>query len=115
MARQRTTDAERRTGPDRKERGAERQSVSINVRIRRPGENWFTSRITNLSLTGFRLQSFAKLNPGKELWIALPGFEGCRAVVLWTQAHESGCIFDRPLHPAILDHVIKQARLDLVN
>ncbi|WP_096362215.1 PilZ domain-containing protein [Sphingobium cloacae] len=111
----RTIDAERPAGPDRKERGAVRQSVSIAVKVRRPGENWFTSRITNLSLTGFRLQSFAKLSPGKELWVALPGFEGRRAVVLWTQAHEAGCVFDKPLHPAILDHVIKQARHSPVN
>lgn len=112
MTRHRTIDAERQTGPDRKGRGAQRRPVSIGVRIRRPGENWFSSRISNLSLTGFRLQSFAKLNPGKELWIALPGFEGRRAIVLWTRAHEAGCAFDRPLHPAILDHVVKQGSVD---
>jgi hypothetical protein len=115
MTRHRTIDAERRTRPDRRARVADRQAVSIGVRIRRPGENWFASRITNLSVTGFRLQSFAKLSPGKELWVALPGFEGRRAIVLWTRAHESGCAFDRPLHPAILDHVVRLARADFMN
>lgn len=79
----------------------------IGVRLRRPGETWFTSRIADLSLGGFRLQSFIKLTPGMELWIMLPGFEGRKAVVLWARDHEAGCTFEQPLHPAILDHILR--------
>lgn len=85
---------------------AKRSRVRITVRVRRPGESWVSSVIADLSLTGFRLQSFMKLKSGSELWIMLPGFEGRRAIVLWTRAHEAGCAFERALHPAILDHVI---------
>lgn len=91
----------------RKERGTERRAVHIPVKVRRPGETWHSSRIADLSLTGFRLQSFMKLSSGTELWIMLPGFEGRRASVSWSRAHESGCVFERPLHPAILDHIVK--------
>ncbi|MDI1297127.1 MAG: PilZ domain-containing protein [bacterium] len=99
--------AERQTDFDRKTRAAERRHVLIGVKVRRPGETWFTSRITDVSVTGFRLQSFMKLSIGSDLWVMLPGFEGRRAHVLWTRAHESGCAFERPLHPAILDHIVK--------
>lgn len=99
--------AERHTDLDRKIRTAERAYVQMSVKVRRPGETWFSSRIADVSVSGFRLQSFMKLTPGSELWIMLPGFEGRRASVLWTRAHESGCAFERPLHPAVLDHVIK--------
>ncbi len=92
---------------DRKRRAAERRAVQIGIKVRRPGETWFSSRIADLSVTGFRLQSFMKLRPGDELWLMLPGFEGRRARVLWTRGHESGCTFERPLHPAILDHVVQ--------
>ncbi|WP_242129221.1 PilZ domain-containing protein [Sphingobium sp. Sx8-8] len=87
----------------------ERWPVLINVRIRRPGETWFKSQITDVTTAGFRLKSFMKLAAEDDLWIMLPGFEGRRARVLWSRAHESGCVFERPLHPAILDHIIKRA------
>lgn len=100
--------AERLTEIERKSRLAERRDVLIGVKVRRPGETWFSSRITDMSVTGFRLQSFMKLSVGSELWIMLPGFEGRRARVLWVKAHESGCTFERPLHPAIFDYIIQR-------
>lgn len=99
--------SERQTKLDRQNRLAERRSLLIGVKVRRPGETWFTSRVADMSVSGFRLQSFLKLAVGAELWIMLPGFEGRRARVLWTRAHESGCAFEQPLHPAILDHIVK--------
>jgi hypothetical protein len=88
-------------------RSNDRHNVLIGVRLRRPGETWFTSRISDLSVGGFRLQSFVKLVPGMDLWIMLPGFEGRKAAVLWARDHEAGCEFERPLHPAILDHILR--------
>ncbi|CAM8624723.1 PilZ domain-containing protein [Sphingobium sp.] len=99
--------AERKSEYDRKDRAAERRHVQIAVKVRRPGETSFTSRITDVSTTGFRLQSFMKLTVGSDLWVMLPGFEGRRARVLWTRGPESGCTFERPLHPAILDHIVR--------
>ena len=87
----------------------ERRHAMIGVKVRRPGETWFKSRITDVSITGFRLNSFMRLEAGDTLWIMLPGFEGRRAHVLWARAHETGCVFERPLHPAILDHIIRKA------
>lgn len=88
----------------------ERRLVVVPVKVRRPGETWFRSHVTDLSVTGFRLQSFMKLMAGDSLWIMLRGFEGRRAEVLWSHGHEAGCQFDRPLHPAILDHIVKSNR-----
>ncbi|HUD92297.1 PilZ domain-containing protein [Sphingobium sp.] len=93
----------------RRQRLAERRDVQIGVKVRRPGETWFSSQIADLSVSGFRLQSFMKLNVGNELWIMLPGFEGRRARVQWTRGHEAGCTFERQLHAAILDHIVRLA------
>ena len=87
-----------------------RQNVQITVKLRRPGESWFSSRISDLSVTGFRLQTFVKLQEGMDLWIMLPEFEGRRAEVMWVRDHEAGCNFERPLHPAIFDHIVKAAK-----
>ncbi|MFZ2996889.1 PilZ domain-containing protein [Sphingobium sp.] len=100
--------AEFHRGQDRTARAAERKYAQIGVKIRRVGETWFKSQIADVSVDGFRLQSFMKLSVGSDLWIMLPGFEGRRARILWTRAHESGCAFERPLHPAILDYIIRE-------
>ncbi|AUW59399.1 pilus assembly protein PilZ [Sphingobium sp. SCG-1] len=89
------------------ERTDTRHHVQIGVKLRRPGESWFSSRISDLSATGFRVQTFVKLKPGMDIWIMLPGFEGRRAEVMWVRDHEAGCNFERPLHPAIFDHIVK--------
>ena len=92
------------------ERLAARHNVLIAVKLRRPGESWFSSRVSDLSLSGFRLQSFVKLSPGMDVWIMLPGFEGRKAKVLWSRQHEAGCAFEQPLHPAIFDHILRTSR-----
>lgn len=103
--------ADRSGKRERVARMAERRPVEIAVKVRRPGESWYSSRIRDVSVTGFRLQSFLKLFVGGELWIMLPGFEGRRARVLWTAAPQAGCAFEQPLHPAILDHIVRTAAL----
>lgn len=85
----------------------ERQHVLIGIRMRRKGESWFKSRITNLSLNGCTLSSFAKLELDQEIWVMFPGFEGRRAIVTWAENHQAGCVFDKPLHPAIFDHILR--------
>src|SRR3546814_9681779 len=67
---------------------ADRRTALIGVRIRRPGETWFKSQVTDVSEVGFRLKSFMKLAAGDDLWIMLPGFEGRRARVLWSRRSE---------------------------
>lgn len=93
------------------ERFSDRYNVLINVKLRRSGENWFNARVANLSPTGFRVQSFARLEMDSSLWIILPGFDSRAARVIWTREHEAGCQFERPLHPAIFDHILRMNRL----
>jgi len=84
-----------------------RQTVLIGVRVRRKGESWFKSRITDMSLTGFRLLSFVKLHIGMEVWVMFPGFEGRKSFVTWVSDHEAGCEFETAMHPAIFDHIVR--------
>ncbi|MEZ5655957.1 MAG: PilZ domain-containing protein [Sphingobium sp.] len=92
------------------DRPRKRHSVLIGVKLRRPGETWFTSKLSNLSETGFKLESFVNLKPGMVVWVMFSGFEGRRATVMWTKAHEAGCMFEAPLHKAIYDHIVRTSR-----
>ncbi len=86
-----------------------RRRVAIDVKLRRAGEGWFNSRITDLSESGFCIDSFVTLERETPLWIMFPGFEGRRAKVVWVQGHSAGCVFDTPLYPAVLDHIISKS------
>jgi hypothetical protein len=88
-------------------RRAMRHTVLIGVKLRRPGETWFTSRISDLTEHGFRLHSFVNLSVGMTVWVMFAGFEGRRANVIWAEGHEAGCVFETPLHSAIYDHIMR--------
>lgn len=92
---------------ERNRRKSQRHNVLIGVRLRRPGESWFASQISDLSEIGFQLHSHVALRPGMTVWIMFSGFEGRRATVMWTNGHETGCQFEAPLHRAILDHILR--------
>ena len=98
--------------PASSSRNGGRRTVLIGVKLRRPGETWFTSRVSNLSETGFCLQSFVTLKPGMTIWIRFSGFEGRRATVVWTKGHEAGCVFETPLHRAIYEHIMRVSDTD---
>lgn len=85
----------------------QRRMALIGVKLRLPGESWFTSRVTDLSSSGFRLLSYVRLEPGATIWVMFPGFEGRRATVIWNKDYESGCAFERPMHAAVLDHIVR--------
>lgn len=90
-----------------------RQTVLIGVKLRRRGESWFASRVVSISREGFRLSTYVRLEVGMAIWIMLPGFEGRRATVLSVgDEHELDCCFDTPLHPAILDYIIRMSDPD---
>lgn len=93
----------RYTGVER--RAAPRIRVRIPLRARRAGEPWFACRIADLSGFGFCLHSFCALVPGERISIMFPGYEARGAWVIWNMAHEAGCLLERPLHPAVLDHL----------
>ncbi|HEY9580807.1 MAG TPA: PilZ domain-containing protein [Rhizorhapis sp.] len=96
---------------DRQERLNTRCNLLMDVKLRRQGGNWFNARLSNLSLTGFRVQTFARLDLDSTIWVMLPGFDGRRAKIIGTRDHEADCLFERPLHAAIFDHLLLMNRL----
>src|SRR3546814_8608050 len=80
---------------DRQERLNTRCNLLMDVKLRRQGGNWFNARLSNLSLTGFRVQTFARLDLDSTIWVMLPGFDGRRAKIIGTRDHEADCLFER--------------------
>ena len=92
-----------------KARSAERVEVSFGAALRQRGASGVSVQIADLSTNGFRVATHLQLEPGTDVWLRLPGLEPCHARAVWCREHHVGCEFVRPLHPAVLQMVVRNA------
>jgi len=91
-------------------RRAARTDVVLGAGLRQRGAHAITVQIMDLSTHGFRAATHLELEPGADVWLKMPGLESMHARVAWMRGHLMGCEFVRPLHPAVLDMVVRAAR-----
>jgi hypothetical protein len=101
--------AELSTDPDDDGRRAARSDVMLGAGLRQRGAHAVTVQVLDLSVTGFRAATHLELADGTDLWLKLPGLESLHARVIWMNGHLLGCEFVRPLHPAVLDMIVRSA------
>ena len=90
-------------------RKSERSEVSLGAALRQRGASGVTIQILDLSTHGFRAATHLELQPGTDIWLKLPGLESLHGHVVWMRGHLLGCEFTRPLHPAVLQMVVRNA------
>ena len=86
-------------------RAAQRASVSATARLREAGRTPFEVTLSDLSATGFRMETFARLQVGTKIWVNLPDLAPLEAFVRRCDGQIYGCEFLRPLHPAVTEHL----------
>lgn len=91
------------------ERGAERINVSFGAALRQRGASGVGVQIADLSTNGFRVATHLELQPGTDVWLRLPGIEPVHARTIWSRGHQIGCEFVRPLHPAVLQMIVRNS------
>lgn len=97
--------------PDQKARKSSRVAVDFEAGLRpRGGAAAVSVHILDLSTHGFRIDSLLDLAVGTDVWLRLPGLEPSHAKVAWTEGYISGCAFERPLHPAVLEMIISRMK-----
>ena len=84
--------AERSSG-----RRATRSPVSLDARIGRGGLDRALCKVTDLSRSGARLQTYAALRKNSLIWLTLRGIGPVFARVRWAGDFEAGCEFEIPL------------------
>ena len=98
------------TAPGTEGRQASRAEVTLGAGLRQRGASGVTIQIMDLSTHGFRAATHLELEKGTDVWLKLPGLESLHAHVVWMRGHLLGCQFVRPLHPAVLDMVVRAAK-----
>jgi hypothetical protein len=96
-------------GPAAKSRAAERVSVEVGAGLRQRGASGVSVQVLDLSTLGFRAATHLELPVGTDVWLRLPGLEPYHATVAWSKGHFVGCSFERPLHPAVLDMIVRRS------
>lgn len=95
--------------PQRKGRRVDRVSIELGAGLRQRGASGVSVQIMDLSTDGFRVATHLELYPGTDVWLRLPGLEPSHARVVWCEGHFCGCVFVRPLHPAVLQMIVAKA------
>ena len=90
-------------------RKAARNEVSLGAGLRQRGASGVTIQILDLSTHGFRAATHLELLPGTDVWLKLPGLESLHGHVVWMRGHMLGAEFARPLHPAVLQMIVRNS------
>jgi len=90
-------------------RRAARRPVAIRAQLRPPGSDRLMVEVTDLSETGFQIETVYRLKTGSTVWLAIPTLAPLEAIVAWNRARHYGCRFQRPLYPAVFDHIVALA------
>ena len=92
--------------PTRPGRQVERKPYEGAVQFRK-GHTRVTVRIVDISTHGARLSAIHLLRKGDTFWLKLPQLEPQEATVAWADEFIVGCRFVRPLHPAVLETIVR--------
>ncbi|MDF8333840.1 PilZ domain-containing protein [Novosphingobium cyanobacteriorum] len=88
------------------ERRSERNRLGVRIKYRRRIVR-LAAQTIDLSCHGLRLSGMERFRVGDTVWITLPGLEPRRANVVWAERFQAGCEFAEPLHPAVLEAVVR--------
>ena len=86
-------------------------SVDLNLpaRIREGTKRW-NVEVAAITTRHVEFESFASPRIGTLLWLVLPGLEGWPARVTEIDQYHFTCEFTQPLHPAVLERILTDAR-----
>ena len=83
--------------------------LNLPARVREGTRRWSID-VNSITTRTVSFDSFAALGMGSLLWIVLPGLEGWPARITGVNGYRFTCEFTQPLHPAVLERVLKLAK-----
>jgi hypothetical protein len=86
-------------------RRIERAPTDSAIDFRRPKEHRFEVRMHDLTEHGCKVALPEQVERLQTVWISLPSLETLQSQVRWSADWVAGVEFDRPLHPAVFDHM----------
>ena len=78
------------------------------MQLRRAGVHSFRVRVFDLSPTGCKVEFVERPIVNEHVWIKLGPIEPLGATVRWVEGMTGGLEFDRAIHCAVFDNLLKQ-------
>lgn len=91
------------------ERQAARVPIEVLADVKAGSGAWKRARLTDLSVTGFKIAWFPNAKAGQTVMIRIPGVEGLTAFIRRAATEGIGCEFERPLSTYVLEHLAQQS------
>lgn len=91
----------------RETRREERVALELPVRCRR-GVERRTVMLKDLTPHGARIAGLGKLHLDEPVTLLLPGLRPKESWVAWSNDHDAGVEFERPLHPAVFGDLVAE-------
>lgn len=92
--------------PEEEEVGVQ---LNLPARVREGTRRWSID-VNSITTRTVSFDSFAAIGMGSLLWVVLPGLEGWPARIVAADGYRFTCEFTQPLHPAVLERVLKLAK-----
>ena len=89
---------------------AQREEVVLLCEVRQGTRPWKLARLEDISQAGFRIAWLPECRMDLPLRIRIPGLHVLSADIRWQQGKSVGCAFAEPLHVAVFEHIVRQAR-----
>lgn len=83
--------------------------VTISVTVRQRFWSGQRAELLDISTGGCRVRDVA-VRPNDLVWVTMPGLSSLDGRVTWVRGWESGIEFTNPLHPAVVDHLVRDAK-----
>jgi hypothetical protein len=88
------------------ERQQIRKQLNADVVIRKVTQGMIGGRLIDISEQGCKIElRHSQVSPGQKITIKLSDMELWSGQVIWTQGPMVGVLFERPMHPAVVDHL----------
>jgi len=85
-----------------------RTEVPGEVGLRAVGRNSYRVRVFDLSTDGCKVELVERPSVGDKMLVRFDGLEALEADVCWVEGHTAGLMFDRRMHPAVLDLLLQR-------
>ncbi len=92
--------------------GTRRVAVALLCDVRQGTRPWARVRLEDISQSGFRIPWLLNCAPDFPLKIKIPGLQILSSRVCWQQGRQLGCEFAVPLHPAVFEHILREAAIE---
>jgi hypothetical protein len=86
----------------------QRIPLSVEVSLRRLGQQTYKVRITDLSPQGCKIELVERPRVGEHLLLKFDGFEALDAEVCWVDGFIGGLRFEKPFHAAVFDLLVQR-------